>query len=100
MNPLVPRTPGFPDPAPAAPAGPASAPAGPSFGDVLSRAAGPPRVAAAGPVGPVAGLPAGLPPFAPGERDGQAYVLVRRHGQELHVYGTGKERQVFEVRRP
>ena len=33
------------------------------------------------------------------ERDGQAFVRVRRDGREFHVYGTGKDRVVVEVRR-
>jgi hypothetical protein len=31
-------------------------------------------------------------------RDGQAFVLVMRHGVEYHIYGTGKHRQVIEVK--
>src|SRR5919202_7054126 len=28
------------------------------------------------------------------QRDGQAFVLVKRDGKEFHVYGTGKDRVV------
>jgi hypothetical protein len=31
------------------------------------------------------------------ERNGEAFVLVRRHGVEYHIYGTGKERKVVRV---
>jgi hypothetical protein len=30
-------------------------------------------------------------------RNGEAFVLVRRHGVEYHIYGTGKERKVVRV---
>lgn len=33
------------------------------------------------------------------KRDGMAFVLVKRHGIEYHIYGTGKHRQVIEVKR-
>ena len=33
------------------------------------------------------------------ERDGQVFQMVFRHGQEYHVYGKGKDRQVILVRR-
>jgi hypothetical protein len=29
------------------------------------------------------------------ERRGEAFVLVRRHDRDLHVYGTGKDRRVI-----
>jgi hypothetical protein len=32
------------------------------------------------------------------KRDGMAFVLVKRHGIEYHIYGTGKNRQVIEVK--
>jgi hypothetical protein len=32
-------------------------------------------------------------------RNGQAFVMVKREGREFHVYGTGDDRAVFEVRR-
>ena len=32
-------------------------------------------------------------------RSGQAFVMVHRNGVELHVYGTGKNRHVVEMRR-
>jgi len=32
-------------------------------------------------------------------RNGQAFVMVHRNGVELHVYGTGKNRHVVEMRR-
>ena len=28
-------------------------------------------------------------------RDGQAFVLVKRDGREYHIYGTGKDREIF-----
>ena len=31
------------------------------------------------------------------ERNGEAFVLVHRHGVEYHIYGTGKERKVVRV---
>jgi hypothetical protein len=33
------------------------------------------------------------------ERDGKAFLIVKRHGREFHVYGSGEERKVFEVGR-
>jgi hypothetical protein len=33
------------------------------------------------------------------KRDGEAFLIVKRHGREFHVYGTGKERTVYEVGR-
>jgi hypothetical protein len=32
-------------------------------------------------------------------RDGKAFVLVERDGRTFHIYGSGKDRQVFEVDR-
>jgi hypothetical protein len=32
-------------------------------------------------------------------RNGKAFVMVHRNGVELHVYGTGKNRHVVEMRR-
>jgi hypothetical protein len=32
-------------------------------------------------------------------RDGKAFLIVRRHGREFHVYGSGEDRKVFEVGR-
>jgi hypothetical protein len=32
-------------------------------------------------------------------RDGQAFLIVRREGREFHIYGTGKDRAVYEVGR-
>jgi hypothetical protein len=32
------------------------------------------------------------------KRDGEAFVLVKRHGIEYHIYGTGKNRQVIELK--
>jgi hypothetical protein len=34
-----------------------------------------------------------------GKRDGEAFLIVKRHGREFHIYGTGKERAVYEVGR-
>src|SRR5919109_342858 len=34
-----------------------------------------------------------------GKRDGQAFLIVKRHGREFHIYGTGEDRKVFEVGR-
>src|ERR687886_1149678 len=34
-----------------------------------------------------------------GKRDGEAFLIVRRHGREFHIYGTGKDRAVYEVGR-
>jgi hypothetical protein len=34
-----------------------------------------------------------------GKRDGEAFLIVKRHGREFHIYGTGKDRSVFEVGR-
>jgi hypothetical protein len=32
-------------------------------------------------------------------RDGDAFVIVRREGREFHIYGTGPDRNVYEVGR-
>jgi hypothetical protein len=32
-------------------------------------------------------------------RDGKAFLIVKRHGREFHVYGSGDDRKVFEVGR-
>jgi hypothetical protein len=32
-------------------------------------------------------------------RDGDAFVIVKRHGREFHIYGSGKDRNVYEVGR-
>jgi hypothetical protein len=32
-------------------------------------------------------------------RDGDAFLIVKRQGREFHIYGTGKDRNVFEVGR-
>ena len=32
-------------------------------------------------------------------RDGQAFLRVEREGRTFHIYGTGKDRQIFEVGR-
>jgi hypothetical protein len=32
-------------------------------------------------------------------RDGDTFVIVRRHGREFHIYGTGEDRNVYEVGR-
>jgi hypothetical protein len=32
-------------------------------------------------------------------RDGDAFVMVKRAGREFHIYGTGRDRTVFEVGR-
>jgi len=32
-------------------------------------------------------------------RDGDAFLIVKRHGREFHVYGTGADRNVYEVGR-
>jgi hypothetical protein len=29
------------------------------------------------------------------ERRGEAFVLVRKHDRDLHIYGTGKDRRVI-----
>jgi hypothetical protein len=34
-----------------------------------------------------------------GKRDGEAFLIVKRHGREFHVYGTGADRAVYEVGR-
>ena len=34
-----------------------------------------------------------------GKRDGEAFLIVKRHGREFHVYGSGEDRKVFEVGR-
>ena len=31
-------------------------------------------------------------------RDGEAFKLVERDGHEFHIYGTGADRKVFEVK--
>jgi hypothetical protein len=36
---------------------------------------------------------------AGGKRDGEAFLIVKRHGREFHVYGTGADRAVYEVGR-
>jgi hypothetical protein len=33
------------------------------------------------------------------KRDGEAFLIVKRHGREFHVYGTGDDRTVYEVGR-
>jgi uncharacterized membrane protein len=33
------------------------------------------------------------------ERDGQAFVLVKRDGKEFHIYGSGKDRVVVCLKR-
>ena len=33
-------------------------------------------------------------------RDGQAFVLVKRDGREYHIYGTGKDREIFSLKAP
>jgi hypothetical protein len=33
------------------------------------------------------------------KRDGEAFLIVKRHGREFHVYGTGDDRKVYEVGR-
>jgi len=33
-------------------------------------------------------------------RDGMAFVLVKRDGREYHIYGTGKNRQIFSIPDP
>ena len=33
-------------------------------------------------------------------RDGQAFVLVKRDEREYHIYGTGKDRDIFSVKDP
>jgi hypothetical protein len=33
------------------------------------------------------------------KRDGEAFLIVKRHGREFHVYGTGTDRSVYEVGR-
>jgi hypothetical protein len=34
-----------------------------------------------------------------GKRDGEAFLIVKRHGREFHIYGTGADRSVYEVGR-
>jgi hypothetical protein len=34
-----------------------------------------------------------------GKRDGEAFLIVKRHGREFHIYGTGEDRTVYEVGR-
>ncbi len=31
-------------------------------------------------------------------RDGQAFMIVEREGRRFHVYGSGADRQVFEIK--
>jgi hypothetical protein len=33
------------------------------------------------------------------KRDGEAFLIVKRHGREFHVYGSGDDRKVYEVGR-
>lgn len=33
-------------------------------------------------------------------RDGQTFVLVKRDGREYHIYGSGKDRQIFSMLDP
>jgi hypothetical protein len=33
------------------------------------------------------------------KRDGEAFVIVKRHGREFHIYGSGEDRTVYEVGR-
>ena len=33
-------------------------------------------------------------------RDGDAFVLVKRDDREYHIYGTGKDREIFSVKAP
>jgi hypothetical protein len=100
---------GTPAERPAAPA-PAPAPAR-AFGDVLRSAAAvasgdaapapAPACAPAAPFAPgPADLLAGPPPVARPATGDAPFVLVHRHGQEFHVYGTGKDRQVFPAPPP
>jgi hypothetical protein len=112
---LIPGTPAD-APAGAAPPAPPAQP-GRAFGDLLASTAAahaqaqasplplPPAGAPAAPAAAAAPLLAGPPdPRAPqasggAGSGGDAFVLVRRHGSEYHVYGTGKDRQVYEVPR-
>ena len=32
-------------------------------------------------------------------RDGEAFLIVKRHGREFHIYGSGEDRSVYEVGR-
>ena len=32
-------------------------------------------------------------------REGEAFLIVKRHGREFHIYGTGEDRSVYEVGR-
>jgi hypothetical protein len=34
------------------------------------------------------------------KRDGDAFVLVKREDREYHIYGTGKDREIFSVKDP
>ena len=34
------------------------------------------------------------------KRDGDAFVLVKRDDREYHIYGTGKDREIFSVKSP
>jgi hypothetical protein len=38
--------------------------------------------------------------LAPGKRQGQAFVIVHKHGKTFHVYGEGKDRRSVEIRPP
>ena len=33
------------------------------------------------------------------KRDGEAFLIVKRHGREFHIYGSGDARKVYEVGR-
>ena len=33
------------------------------------------------------------------KRDGEAFLIVKRHGREFHIYGSGDDRTVYEVGR-
>jgi hypothetical protein len=33
------------------------------------------------------------------KRDGEAFLIVKRHGREFHIYGSGDDRKVYEVGR-
>jgi hypothetical protein len=33
------------------------------------------------------------------KRDGEAFLIVKRHGREFHIYGSGEDRTVYEVGR-
>ena len=34
------------------------------------------------------------------KRDGEAFLIVKRHDREFHIYGSGDDRKVYEVGRP